>query len=136
MLHLLHNILYNRRGILSISIDRSCIPANFQKLQGSFNNSLEINPILNVVGSGEAHAFWFLALLHSFHCTRLLTSMVQYSCDSFDLLWLSHLTKKGVHREWHTARWILFGWYTITIGKGKPRAVPAILAHTELSPAR
>lgn len=84
-------MLYNRGGILSVSIDRSCIPANLQKLQGSFNNSLETNPILNVVGSGEAHAFCFFTLLYSLvqSCTRFLTSMVQYPCNSFDLLWLS-----------------------------------------------
>lgn len=128
-------MLYNRGGILSVSIDQSCIFANLQKLQGSFTNSLETNPILNVVGSSEAHTFWFSALLYSRHCTRLLVSVARYPCDSFDLLWPSRLAK-CVHQEWCTARWVLFGWYTITIGKGNPRAVSMSLAHTELNPAR
>jgi len=97
--------LYNRGGVLSISIDGSCIPTNFPKVQVLFNNSLEITPILNVVGSSAARAFRFSALLCSLPCTRLLTSTVQYSCDSSDLLWWSHWTKKCVHRQWQ----MLFG---------------------------
>lgn len=118
MLYLLYNALYNRGGILSVSIDRSCILANSQKLQGSFTNSLETNPILNVVGSSEAHTFWFSALLYSRHCTRLLVSVARYPCDSFDLLWPSRLVKCA-HQEWCMARWIIFGWLYNNHWKGK-----------------
>lgn len=70
--------------MLSMSRDGSCIPTNLQKLQGSFNN-LETNPALSVVGSSAA--FWFLAVLCNFQCTRLSTSTEQYPCDSFGLSW-------------------------------------------------
>lgn len=129
-------MLYNHGGILSVSIDRSCIPANLQKLQGSFNNSLETNPILNAVGSGEARAFCFFRAVVQASLYKIVN---KHGAVSLWQLWFVvavTLDKECVHQEWHTTRWILFGRYTITIGKGKPLAVSAILAHTELSPAR
>lgn len=71
-----------------------CIPTNCQQLQSIFNNSMETNPTLKCAPVG------FLVLSHSLNCSKLLTSMVQYFWDSFDLLWLSQLTNKCVCWKW------------------------------------
>lgn len=88
--------------------DGSCIPAHLQKLQGLFNN-LETNPVLSVVGSSAA--FWFLAVLCNFQCTRLSTSMEQYlgqlwfvvclpSVGQVNSFWLVYITHwKGKTRS-------------------------------------
>lgn len=44
--------------------------------------------------------FWVWALLSRLHHTRLLTSIVQYSCDRFDLLWPPCLSKQCPHWQW------------------------------------
>lgn len=110
-----------------------CVPTNRQQLQSTFNNSMETSPTL------KRAPFGFLVLSYSRNCSRLLTSMVQYFCDSFGLLWLSELTNKCVCWKWcvvRTARWILFGWDTISIRKRKPLAVSTSLARIELSLTR